>query len=91
MAGKARQENGVSLASKMAGNGPKSRREPMVDIATAAAYFSVAEVTLRRFISTGKVKSYRLGRKLLRVRIGEVEADLTKMRKPGRPRKVKAI
>ncbi len=69
----------------------KAAPESMVDLPEAARHFAVSVDFLRTHIATGKVKSYRLGRKLLRVRLSEVESDLVKMRRVGRPRKSKAI
>ncbi len=61
-------------------------REPMVDLPAACEFFKLSDDTLRRWIARGKIRSYRLGIKLLRVRLSEVEADLVKMRRRGRPR-----
>ncbi len=61
----------------------------MVDLPTAAAFFSVGVPTLRGFISRGKVRIHRLGTKLIRVRLSEVEADLERIRRVGRPKKAR--
>ncbi len=65
----------------------KKASEPMVDLPTAAEHFSVCVDFLRGKIRQGKIRHYRLGIKLLRVRLSEVEADLVKMRRRGRPRR----
>ena len=61
--------------------------EPMVGLEVAARFFSLSVVTLRRMIARKRVRSYRLGIKLLRVRLSELETDLVGMRRVGRPKK----
>ena len=60
--------------------------EPMVDLPTAAAHFALSVDTLRDYVTRGKIRHYRLGVKLLRVRLTEVEEDLCNTRVRGRPR-----
>jgi excisionase family DNA binding protein len=79
-------QNGNQQQTEKGQNKLRFNREPMVDLPTAAAFFSISDDTLRRLISRKKIRSYRLGVKLIRVRLSEVEADLTKMRRRGRPK-----
>ena len=64
--------------------------QPWVDLPTAAAHFMVSVDVLRRYIRKRKVRFKRLGVKLIRVRLSEVEEDLEKIRKVGRPKKERA-
>lgn len=64
--------------------------EPMVSLAEAAEFFHMSEGTLRRYARKGRIRSSTLGVKLIRVRISEVEDDLKKIRRVGRPRKSRA-
>lgn len=64
----------------------KQASESMVDLPEAARHFAVSVDFLRTHIGKGKIRFYRLGRKLIRVRLSEVETDLVKMRRVGRPK-----
>lgn len=50
-----------------------------VSIQEAAARLSCSEKTLRRMISSGQIGGYRLGKRMLRVDMGEVEASLRRL------------
>ena len=53
-------------------NPPASRR--FVTIDAAAEYLDVTPKTIRRYISQGRLTGYRLGRRMLRVDLVEVQA-----------------
>ena len=48
----------------------------LTSIAEAAAAFDVTPKTIRRRIADGTITGYRVGPKLLRVDLGEIEAKL---------------
>ena len=45
----------------------------LASIQEAAAYGAVSEKTIRRYISDGTLHGYRLGKKLLRVDLSEID------------------
>lgn len=51
------------------------RRDPM-SVAEAADYLGVSAVTIRRYISTGRLTGYRAGPRLVRVDRHELDAML---------------
>lgn len=51
-------------------------RKQLVSIERAAEYASVSTKTIRRRIADGTLKGYRLGPRLLRVDLDELEASL---------------
>ncbi len=50
----------------------------LVSIGQAAAYANVHPMTLRRWVSAGRVRAYRLGPRTLRVDLHELEATLVR-------------
>jgi excisionase family DNA binding protein len=60
---------------------PKNKSSPstergehrFVRVNKAAAYWDVHPVTIRKMIDDGKIKAYRIGRRLLRVDLAEIE------------------
>ena len=56
-------------------NGRESRH--LVPISAAAQYAAVSEQTIRRRIADGSLTGYRLGTRLIRVDLDEVDAFLT--------------
>lgn len=54
---------------------PKTATEPRyATLARAAEYADVTPLTIRRFISAGKLTGYRLGNKMIRVDLNELDA-----------------
>jgi excisionase family DNA binding protein len=45
-----------------------------VSIASAAEYASVSQKTVRRWIAEGRIQGFRLGRRIVRVDLTEVDA-----------------
>ncbi len=48
-------------------------------IATAAEYLDVAEKTIRRYITAGRLTGYRAGPRLIRVDLNELDDMLTRI------------
>jgi excisionase family DNA binding protein len=48
----------------------------MVSIAAAADHFCVSRQTVRRWIASGKITAYRVGPRLIRVDLEEIEAEI---------------
>ena len=48
----------------------------MVFIAAAAEHYGVSRQTIRRWISRGKIHAYRVGPRLIRVDLDEIEAKI---------------
>lgn len=46
---------------------------PYLTLKEAAAYAGVSEITLRRWISAGKVPAYRQGPRLIKIKRGDLE------------------
>jgi excisionase family DNA binding protein len=51
---------------------PASRK--YISIGAAAEYLDVTPKTIRRFISEGRLPAYRLGKRMLRVDLADVQA-----------------
>ena len=49
-------------------------RRSLVNIAKAAEYADVHPMTMRRWISAGRVRAYRVGPRLLKVDLNELDA-----------------
>jgi excisionase family DNA binding protein len=47
-----------------------------ISIATAAEYAGVTTKTIRRWIAAGRLRGYRAGPRLIRVRVDELDAML---------------
>jgi len=65
-----------------AGPNRASRRNPetqrvYVGILEAAAYLDVATKTVRRLIATGQLPAYRLGNRVLKVKLADLDGVLT--------------
>jgi excisionase family DNA binding protein len=56
------------------GSGPPARR--LASLAKAAEQYDVSEKTVRRWISSGKITGYRVGKLLIKVDLDEVEANV---------------
>jgi excisionase family DNA binding protein len=52
-------------------------RPVYVGIPSAAAYLDVDHKTIRRLITSGKLPAWRLGSRVLKVKISDLEAVLT--------------
>ena len=48
----------------------------MVSIAAAADHYGVSRQTVRRWIASGKITAYRVGPRLIRVDLEEIEARI---------------
>lgn len=57
----------------------------LVKIAQAAEYADVHPLTIRRWIAAGRIPGYRLGPKLLKVDLNELEAMLEPIPAAGGP------
>uniref|UniRef100_A0AAU8GS27 Helix-turn-helix DNA binding protein n=1 Tax=Mycobacterium phage BabyBack TaxID=3158877 RepID=A0AAU8GS27_9CAUD len=59
---------------------------PRMSISETADYLGVCPATVRRYIAEGKIKAYRLGRRLIRVDRDSVDAFMKPIGnwKPGR-------
>jgi excisionase family DNA binding protein len=51
-----------------------------VGIAEAATYLDVEHKTVRRLITQGRLPAYRLGKRLIKVKVTDLDALLTPMR-----------
>jgi excisionase family DNA binding protein len=56
------------------GSGRPTRR--LASLAAAAEQYDVSEKTVRRWISDGKIKGYRVGKLLIKVDLDEIEANV---------------
>ena len=45
-----------------------------VSIGGAATYLGVSEATIRRLIASGEIPAHRVGQRLIRIRIADLEA-----------------
>jgi excisionase family DNA binding protein len=52
---------------------------PYLTLDEAAAYIGVHPWTLRRWINEGRLRAYRVGKRLLRIRRSDVDALLTEL------------
>ena len=64
-------------ASKTRSLPTKPKERELISLAEAARRYGVHERTVRRFISTGAITGYRLGSRLIRVDVGELDALVT--------------
>ena len=48
----------------------------MVSIAAAADHYDVSQQTVRRWIASGKITAYRVGPRLIRLDLDEIEAKI---------------
>ena len=48
----------------------------MVSIAAAADHYEVSQQTVRRWIASGKITAHRVGPRLIRIDLDEVEAKI---------------
>jgi excisionase family DNA binding protein len=48
----------------------------MVSIAAAADHYGVSRQTVRRWIASGRITAYRVGPRLIRVDLDEIEAEI---------------
>ena len=53
-----------------------SKKSRLISIPEAAKHYSVCTKTLRRYISDGRITAYRIGPRMLRVDLDEVDAAL---------------
>lgn len=71
------------MPSKSSENTPsrRGRRQPpgYIGIQEAAAYLGVDDKTIRRAIAAGRLKASRLGPKLIKIKMADLEAMLTPM------------
>lgn len=54
-------------------------QQQMVPLAVAAEQYGIAEKTLRRRISEGVLPAYRVGPRLIRVKLSDVDALFTRI------------
>jgi excisionase family DNA binding protein len=55
---------------------PQGKRKRLVSVQIGAEETGLSEKTLRRYISTGRIHGYRLGPKLIRIDLTELDALL---------------
>lgn len=65
------------MAKDIAPQARPSRRRELVTLEAAADYLGVAPLTVRRRIASGALKAYRLGPRIVRVDLADVDALLT--------------
>ena len=58
---------------------PKANHRAYVGIPEAATYLDVTPKTIRRYIAEGKLPAYRLGDRIVRIKIADLDAALTPM------------
>jgi excisionase family DNA binding protein len=56
---------------------PKQIQRGYIGITEAAIYLDVAPKTIRKLIADGKLPAYRLGRRVLKVRLADLDGVLT--------------
>jgi excisionase family DNA binding protein len=59
-----------------AGTFTRSADDRLVSIATAASYLGVNERTIRNKLYDGTLKAYKLGPRVVRLRLSEIDAAL---------------
>jgi excisionase family DNA binding protein len=57
---------------------PQPARRRLVKISEAAEYLQVTQRTIRHMIADGRLTGYRIGERLVRLDIDEIEATLVK-------------
>ena len=57
----------------------KNRSRRFATVAQAAEEFGVCDRTIRRYIASGRVAGYRLGPRMVRVDLDEIEAAMCRM------------
>lgn len=55
---------------------PKNQARRLAKLAVAAEYLDTSEYTVRRLITAGTITGYRVGKRLLRVDLNELDAML---------------
>jgi len=56
---------------------PKTKADDkLVSIAEAATYLDVNERTIRNMLTDGRLKAYKLGRRIVRIRLSDIDAAL---------------
>jgi excisionase family DNA binding protein len=50
--------------------------DKLVSIADAAAYLGVNERTIRNMLTDGRLKAYKLGPRIVRIRLSDIDAAL---------------
>lgn len=53
---------------------PIEERKRLVDIAEAADHLDVSTRTIRRYIADGRLRGYRVGARLIKVDVGDLDA-----------------
>lgn len=48
----------------------------MVSVAAAAEHYEVSRQTVRRWIASGKITAHRVGPRLIRIDLEEIEAEI---------------
>jgi excisionase family DNA binding protein len=54
-------------------------RRGTVDLAGAADYYSCSERHVRRMIASGELAAFRVGKRLLRIRVDDLDAALRRI------------
>ena len=57
-------------------NGPTRRPRQLISLAEAAKYADVGSRTIRRYIATGRLRAYKVGPRLVKVDIDDLDALL---------------
>jgi excisionase family DNA binding protein len=58
---------------------PKANHRAYVGIPEAATYLDVTPKTIRRYIAEGRLPAYRLGDRIVRIKVADLDAALTPM------------
>jgi excisionase family DNA binding protein len=58
---------------------PKANHRAYVGIPEAATYLDVTPKTIRRYIAEGRLPAYRLGDRVVRIKVVDLDAALTPM------------
>ena len=58
---------------------PNANHRAYVGIPEAATYLDVTPKTIRRYIAEGKLPAYRLGDRVVRIKVADLDAALTPM------------
>jgi excisionase family DNA binding protein len=58
---------------------PKANHRAYVGIPEAATYLDVTPKTIRRYIAEGRLPAYRLGDRVVRIKVADLDAALTPM------------
>jgi excisionase family DNA binding protein len=63
----------ILFASLLLAASPRRQARPLTGITQAAAYADVCDKTIRRWIADGRLTGYRVGPKLIKVDLNELD------------------